>query len=385
MKRIIISLLSVSLSFGAFAQGGKKFVIKGTLKNVEDGTVFQLMKQEGRLGISVCSDTVRNGKFTLKWTVVDGTEKYSLSPDTKEIGFPPMGLDIWVKSGSVIEVTGKNKWFYTWEIKSDIPEQIERNRFVVANAANWNEIQALLVESTTLSKKNLTISEKKNLTDSLNRLTQVTLKKIFLNDIELFKQKPITTSAGVEVLGMAVSVMKEENETTKLSELKLCYNQLSKYQKETIEANNIYSILYPSKKVKVGDIMADGELFDLSDNKHSLSEYKGKYLLLDFWSDGCSACIQALPKLAKIYEKQRDTLNIIGINMNTPSVWKKRNKINQISWVNLNDKKEYSGLATKYGLRAMPLYVFISPEGKILFSTSYWEELENKMKEYIND
>lgn len=383
MKRIIILILSVFLSFGVFAQGGRYFVIKGTLQNVEDGTVFLLSKQEGRLGISVCSDTVRNGKFALKWTVVDGTDKYTLSPDTKESGFPPMGLDIWVKTGSVIEVTGNNKWFYTWDVKSDIPEQIERNRFVEANEANWNKLQTLLVESTTLSMKNTKTSEKKILTDSLNRLTQITLKKIVLNDIESFKHKSIITSAGVEVLERAVLVMKEENETTILSELKHYYSQLTKYQKETIVANNIYSILYPTKTVKVGDIMADGELFDLNGNKHYLSEYKGEYLLLDFWADGCGACIQALPKLAKIYDKQRDKLKIIGINMNSPSVWKKRNNINKITWINLNDKKEYSGLATKYGLRTMPLYVFISPEGKILFSTSYWEELEKEMKEYI--
>lgn len=383
MKRIISSLLSVVLSLCVFAQGEKEFVVKGTLKHVEDGTVLLLMKAEGNVGMQVSSDTVRNGKFTLKWKIVDGTEKYSLSPGPKESGFPPMGLDIWAKSGSVIEVTGNGKWIYTWDVKSNIPEQIEQSWFVKENTANWNELQRLLVENETLAMGNMKASEKKDLTDSLNGLTQTILKKIALNNVELLKQKPITTIAGMEVLDIAVSVIKGENDTAKLTELKHLYNQLSKYQKESSKGNHIYSNLYPSKIVKAGDMMADGDLFDLNGNKHNLAEYKGKYILLDFWTVGCAACLEALPKLTEIYEKQKDKLNIVSINMNAPSMWKMRNKFNRMTWTNINDKKEYSGLATKYGLKSTPLYVFVSPEGIILFSTSYWEELVKKMAEYV--
>jgi len=131
--------------------------------------------------------------------------------------------------------------------------------------------------------------------------------------------------------------------------------------------------------------MVDGDLFDLDGNKHNLAEYNGKYILLDFWNSGCSACIMEFPELAKIYEKQKDKLSIIGINMNTLAAWKIGNQFAKITWTNLNDRKEYAGLATKYKLKATPHYVFISPEGKILFTTSYWEELVKNMAEYIKD
>lgn len=383
MKRIIIS--SLLLVFSAFAQGAKEFIIKGTLKNVDDGTVILLMKEEGGFGLQACSDTVRNGKFMFKWKIVEGKEKYSLLPDTKESRFPTMGLDIWVKSGSVIEVTGNNNWIFTWTVKSDITEQIERSKFIKANKEDWNEYQHLNVEYKAVAKGNLKALEKKELTDSLNKLTQIIEKKVILKEIELLKQKPVKTIAGMGVFSRIILSMKNENDRSKLPELKRIYHQLTKSQKESVEGNFAYSFLYPPKTVKAGDMMVDGDLFDLNGNKHNLEEYKGKYILLDFWIVGCAACHEGVPKLARIYEKQKDKLNIIGINMNALAAWKIGNQILNITWANLNDKKEHAGLATKYGLKSYPLYVFISPEGKILFSTPHFDEMAKGMDEYLKN
>ena len=132
-------------------------------------------------------------------------------------------------------------------------------------------------------------------------------------------------------------------------------------------------------------MMVDGDLFDINGNKHNLAEYKGKYILLDFWLVGCAACHYGIAELAKIYEKQKDKLNIVGINMNGLAAWKIGNQILTITWANLSDKKETAGLATKYGMKAYPHYVFTSPEGKILFTTSYWEVLVKNMAQYIKD
>ena len=383
MKKIIISLLSVFLSLSAFAQG--EFVIKGTLKNVADGTVILLMKQDGGFGMQVSLDTIRNGKFMFKWKVEKGNETYSLFRGPNESDFPIMGLDIWVKSGSVIEVTGNNKWMYTWDVKSDIPEQIERSKFIKINKADWDKCQYVGVEENTTAKGNLETLRKKALTDSLKKLTKTILHRIVLKEIELLKQKSVKTIAGIAVLNRAVTEMENENNKLKLSELKQLYAQLTKHQKESSEGYNIYTLLYPPKTVKVGDMMVDGDLFDLDGNKHNLAEYKGKYILLDFWNSGCGACIMKFPDLADIHEKQNDKLSIIGINMNTLAAWKIGNQFAKITWTNLNDRKEYAGLATKYKLKATPHYVFISPEGKILFTTSYWEELVKNMAEYIKD
>ncbi|UVV78039.1 redoxin domain-containing protein [Bacteroides fragilis] len=42
--------------------------------------------------------------------------------------------------------------------------------------------------------------------------------------------------------------------------------------------------------------MPDTELSNIDGNHHRLSDYKGKYLLLDFWSRSCGHCIESLPE-----------------------------------------------------------------------------------------
>ena len=52
----------------------------------------------------------------------------------------------------------------------------------------------------------------------------------------------------------------------------------------------------PSVTVKEGDEMADTDLYDLQGNIHHLADYKGKYLLVDFWSRGCGPCMMLCRK-----------------------------------------------------------------------------------------
>ena len=52
--------------------------------------------------------------------------------------------------------------------------------------------------------------------------------------------------------------------------------------------------------------MADGDLYDLDGNVRHLSEFKGKYILLDFWSQGCGPCLQSLPELEEVTEQVQE-------------------------------------------------------------------------------
>lgn len=60
--------------------------------------------------------------------------------------------------------------------------------------------------------------------------------------------------------------------------------------------------------MKEGDKMADTELFDLDGKIHHLTDFNGKYILLDFWSSGCGPCIMALPEMKEIQEQYKSVL-----------------------------------------------------------------------------
>lgn len=120
--------------------------------------------------------------------------------------------------------------------------------------------------------------------------------------------------------------------------------------------------------LKVGDDMADGDLYDLEGNLHHLSELKGKYLLLDFWSRGCGPCIMAIPEMEKLQQKYADKLTVVSLSFDMEERWREASAEHPMTWKNWNEKKQSEGLYLKYGVNGIPHYVLISPEGKIVDS-----------------
>lgn len=72
--------------------------------------------------------------------------------------------------------------------------------------------------------------------------------------------------------------------------------------------------------------MADAELVDPDGETHRLSEYLGKYVLLDFWSFGCGPCLQSLPELKAVSESYRDRLTVISITSDPKNQWETASK-----------------------------------------------------------
>ena len=72
--------------------------------------------------------------------------------------------------------------------------------------------------------------------------------------------------------------------------------------------------------------MADTDLYDLEGNLHHLTELKGKYILLDFWSSGCGPCIMSIPEMGEVQEKYKDRLAIVSLSSDTEKIWKAASK-----------------------------------------------------------
>jgi thiol-disulfide isomerase/thioredoxin len=112
--------------------------------------------------------------------------------------------------------------------------------------------------------------------------------------------------------------------------------------------------------------MVDADFFDINGNTKHLSDYSGKYLLLDFWSSGCGPCIMALPEMKEISETYSEKLTIVSISFDPDAGWKKAMATHDMPWVNIRDPKSFGGLAANYGVSGIPHYVIISPENKIV-------------------
>lgn len=102
----------------------------------------------------------------------------------------------------------------------------------------------------------------------------------------------------------------------------------------------------------------------------SLSEFKGKWVILDFWGSWCIWCIKGFPELKEAYAKYAPELEIIGIDCNEDeAAWRKGVEKYELKWVNVYNPKD-SGLLEKYGVQGFPTKAIVNPEGKLVNITT---------------
>lgn len=104
----------------------------------------------------------------------------------------------------------------------------------------------------------------------------------------------------------------------------------------------------------------------------SLSDFKGKWVIIDFWGSWCPWCIKGFPKLKEAYAQYKPELEVIGVACNDkPEAWEKALTKYELPWVNVYNPEVNGGkIVEEYAVEGFPTKVIVSPEGKIMNITS---------------
>ena len=114
----------------------------------------------------------------------------------------------------------------------------------------------------------------------------------------------------------------------------------------------------------------DFTLPDLNGKNVSLSDFRGKWVVLDFWGSWCGWCVKGFPALKDAYTKYGDKIVIIGIDCNESEAdWRAGVKQHQLPWLNLYNGDNKT-LYQDYKIQGFPTKVIINPEGKIVDLTT---------------
>ena len=118
----------------------------------------------------------------------------------------------------------------------------------------------------------------------------------------------------------------------------------------------------------VGSAAADFVLEDVDGNEISLSDFRGKTVILNFWATWHGQCVAELPNLHNAYSKYHESgLDIISINLDQDkAALTEFIKENKMPWTQIY-AAEPPGLILPalYGVRAIPHMVLIGRDGKI--------------------
>ena len=382
-----ISLFSPACSNTEKLQGNE-FLVEGKLSGVEDGIVVRIGRVDGMVSLPVKLDTVMNGRFTLRGEAESDLEQLEISAYGKDIA--PYPLYVWVMPGAKVKIKGKGKIIPLWDVKSSVPYQKEENRFINNKRDLIIERSRISLNRNELFEKIAAASSEEEAAEYRHISNNILLKEIMqLSEEDLFWD--MSTMEKMDISPVWLKKMQHitqfirvyDNLRPKVWEL---FGRMSEEDKNTPYGTQIIAALTPYNVVGVGDNIADANLLDINGNTKRLSDYLDKYLLLDFWSLGCGPCIMAFPTMKEISETYRDKLTIISISIDPDAIWKKAMDMHNTPWVNLRDPNLWSGLSASYGVLAIPNYVMISPEGKIIDTWAGFSEgfLKMKVSENIN-
>jgi peroxiredoxin len=374
MNKLLFFLL---LPFASFAQTpNKEFKLKGEAKLAKPiDWIFLRYAKDGQYQTD--SLQTKNGEFKFEGQIAE-----------------PTVANLWVRyERQTAEEKGKLEYvqIFLEPTKLELKAKDSLKNFTITGSPAQADFAALQKQQEVYEPRMNKLYEdysrfkKAGMTDSM-KLTETAIddlqkeadERVFGNYVKTHPSSPLALYALKQYAGWEIDPVKVEP----------LFNSLPAETRAYPSAETLKFQIETAKKTAIGNYAMDFTQADTVGTPVSLSSFKGKYVLVDFWASWCGPCRAENPNVVKAFNKYKDkNFTILGVSLDRPNArdrWMKAIHDDGLTWNHVSDLKYWdNAVAKQYAIRAIPQNLLIDPQGKIVAKNLNGEELEKKLSEYL--
>jgi len=328
--------------------------IQGELKNVPDNTMVTLI--DGMANKVVDSAKPKEGKFELK-AIVANTSIYV-------IGFSGAQQKIPVFVGNDnLSLVGDFKNQSAIEFKGSASHALYQSFMKTVNPKMEGYFKTMTAAQTEQS------ATAKDSLSKVGAVQSTDLIETYKSFSTVNKQSPVTTFFLLQFANIFPAIK---------DDLATYYAGLSGEAKKGPFAAFIDKSLESAQVGKIGSVLPEFKQNDATGKSISLSSFRGKYVLVDFWASWCGPCRAENPNVVKAFNTFKDKkFTVLGVSLDQDKAkWLDAVKKDGLTWTHVSDLKYWNNaVAVQFGIQSIPANFLLNPDGVIIAKDVRGEEL----------